>query len=84
MNGITRLYASGVMLAKSLFDKFLVRLPLGYEDAEICWPDSGWKTVYVPGAIWLTGCSSPLGEEFPRNLKKSTTRYEFHMRSGPG
>jgi GT2 family glycosyltransferase len=29
------------------------RLPLGYEDTEICWRAAtvGWKTVFVPGAI---------------------------------
>jgi GT2 family glycosyltransferase len=34
-------------------DGFDERLPLGYEDAEICWRAwmRGWKTVYVPGAI---------------------------------
>ena len=49
--------SAACMLAReSLFDKlggFDVRLPLGYEDAEICWRAwiHGWKTVYVPGAI---------------------------------
>jgi GT2 family glycosyltransferase len=48
--------AACMLARKSLFDKlggFDDRLPLGYEDAEICWRAwiHGWKTVYVPGAI---------------------------------
>jgi GT2 family glycosyltransferase len=48
--------AACMLARKSLFDKlggFDARLPLGYEDAEICWRAwiHGWKTVYVPGAI---------------------------------
>jgi GT2 family glycosyltransferase len=48
--------AACMLARKSLFDKlggFDARLPLGYEDAEICWRAwmHGWKTVYVPNAI---------------------------------
>jgi len=48
--------AACMLARKSLFDKlggFDARLPLGYEDAEICWRAwiHGWKTVYVPEAI---------------------------------
>jgi GT2 family glycosyltransferase len=48
--------AACMLARKSLFDKlggFDARLPLGYEDAEICWRAwiHGWKTVYVPSAI---------------------------------
>jgi len=48
--------AACMLARKSLFDKlggFDARLPLGYEDAELCWRAwmRGWKTVYVPEAI---------------------------------
>jgi GT2 family glycosyltransferase len=48
--------AACMLARKSLFDKlggFDARLPLGYEDVEICWRawTHGWKTVFVPGAI---------------------------------
>jgi GT2 family glycosyltransferase len=48
--------AACMMVRRALFERlggFDDRLPLGYEDAEICWRAwiHGWKTVYVPGAI---------------------------------
>lgn len=48
--------AACMMVRKTLFEKlggFDDRLPLGYEDVEICWRawTQGWKTVYVPSAI---------------------------------
>jgi GT2 family glycosyltransferase len=60
--------AACMLARKSLFDKlggFDARLPLGYEDAEICWRAwiHGWKTVYVPGAIcwhWVGGSGRSL------------------------
>jgi len=65
--------AASMLVRKSLFDKiggFDTRLPLGYEDAEIClraWIH-GWKTIYVPSAIcWhRVGSSgrSPEGARF--------------------
>jgi GT2 family glycosyltransferase len=47
--------AACMLVRRRLFeelDGFDERLPLGYEDAEICWRAwmRGWKTVYVPGA----------------------------------
>ena len=47
---------AATMLRKAFFEQlggFDDRLPLGYEDSEICWRAwvHGWKTVYVPGAI---------------------------------
>lgn len=48
--------AACMLVRRRLFEKlngFDDRLPLGYEDVEICWRAwlRGWKTVYVPGAI---------------------------------
>jgi GT2 family glycosyltransferase len=48
--------AACMLARKSLFDRlcgFDARLPLGYEDVEICWRAwiHGWKTVYVPKAV---------------------------------
>jgi GT2 family glycosyltransferase len=48
--------AACMLVRKSVFDElggFDGRLPLGYEDAEICWRASalGWKIVYVPSAV---------------------------------
>src|SRR4029077_17272421 len=48
--------AACMMVRKDLFDKlggFDDRLPLGYEDVEICWRAwvQRWKTLYVPTAI---------------------------------
>ncbi len=48
--------AACMLVRRSLFEKlhgFDDRLPLGYEDVEICWRAwiQGWKTVYVPTAI---------------------------------
>jgi GT2 family glycosyltransferase len=45
-----------MLVRRRLFEKlngFDDRLPLGYEDVEICWRAwiRGWKTVYVPTAI---------------------------------
>jgi GT2 family glycosyltransferase len=48
--------AACMMVRRTLFEKlggFDDRLPLGYEDAEICWRAwlHRWNTVYVPNAI---------------------------------
>jgi len=48
--------AACMLARRTLFEKlggFDDRLPLGYEDVEICWRAwlYGWKTVYVPDAI---------------------------------
>jgi GT2 family glycosyltransferase len=48
--------AACMMVRRTLFEKlggFDDRLPLGYEDVEICWRAwvHRWKTVYVPSAI---------------------------------
>lgn len=48
--------AASMLVRRSFFEKlsgFDDRLPLGYEDVEICWRAwlRDWKTVYVPGAI---------------------------------
>jgi len=60
--------AASMMVRRSLFEKlggFDERLPLSYEDVDICWRAwiHGWKTVYVPEAIcWHrvgSSCRSP-------------------------
>lgn len=48
--------AACMLARRTLFEQlggFDGRLPLGYEDVEICWRAwlRGWKTVYVPNAI---------------------------------
>jgi GT2 family glycosyltransferase len=48
--------AACMLIRKSIFVKlggFDSRLPLGYEDVEICWRASilGWKTIFVPTAV---------------------------------
>jgi N-acetylglucosaminyl-diphospho-decaprenol L-rhamnosyltransferase len=48
--------AACMLVRRRLFEKldgFDERLPLGYEDVEICWRAwmRGWKTVYVPEAV---------------------------------
>jgi GT2 family glycosyltransferase len=48
--------AACLLVRRSLFEKlngFDDRLPLGYEDVELCWRAwiHGWRTVYVPNAI---------------------------------
>jgi GT2 family glycosyltransferase len=48
--------AACMLARRSLFDElqgFDNRLPLGYEDTEICWRAwlRGWKTIYVPKAV---------------------------------
>jgi hypothetical protein len=48
--------AANMLVRKSMFQSlggFDERLPLGYEDVEICWRAwvHGWKTVFVPHAI---------------------------------
>lgn len=48
--------AASMMVRKTHFEKlrgFDDRLPLGYEDVELCWRAwiRGWKTVYVPNAV---------------------------------
>ena len=61
--------AACMLARKELFQKlrgFDNRLPLGYEDVEICWRAwiRGWKTVYVPNAIcWHKVGSSGHSEE---------------------
>jgi GT2 family glycosyltransferase len=62
--------AASMLARRSLFELlrgFDERLPLSYEDVEICWRAwlRGWKTVYVPGAVcWhRVGASSKAGDE---------------------
>lgn len=48
--------AASMMVRRTLFETlrgFDDRLPLGYEDVEICWRAwvHGWKTIYVPHAV---------------------------------
>lgn len=48
--------AASMLVRRSFFDRlggFDGRLPLGYEDVEICWRAGiqGWKVVYVPQAV---------------------------------
>jgi GT2 family glycosyltransferase len=48
--------AASMMVRRTHFEKlrgFDDRLPLGYEDVELCWRAwiRGWKTVYIPNAI---------------------------------
>jgi GT2 family glycosyltransferase len=48
--------AACMLMRRSFFERlngFDDRLPLGYEDVEICWRawSNGWKTIYVPNAI---------------------------------
>jgi N-acetylglucosaminyl-diphospho-decaprenol L-rhamnosyltransferase len=48
--------AACMLVRRTFFEKlggFDERLPLGYEDVEICWRAwiRGWKTVYVPKAV---------------------------------
>lgn len=48
--------AACMMVRRTFFEKlagFDDRLPLGYEDVEICWRAwiHGWKTVYIPKAV---------------------------------
>jgi len=48
--------AANMLVGKSMFQSlggFDKRLPLGYEDVEICWRAwvHGWKTVFVPKAV---------------------------------
>ena len=57
--------AANMLARKAMFVEiggFDERLPLGYEDVELCWRAwvRGWKTVYAPAAIcWhRVGCSS--------------------------
>lgn len=65
--------AACMMARRTYFEKlrgFDDRLPLGYEDVEICWRAGlkGWKTVYVPTAIcWHrvgSSIQSPAAERF--------------------
>ncbi len=65
--------AASMLVRRSFFDRlggFDSRLPLGYEDVEICWRAGiqGWKIIYVPAAIcWhRVGSSgrSPEGARF--------------------
>lgn len=61
--------AACMLARRSFFEKlrgFDERLPLGYEDVEICWRAwiEGWKTVYVPTAIcWHRVSGSGHSEE---------------------
>jgi GT2 family glycosyltransferase len=48
--------AASMMVRRYFFEKlggFDERLPLSYEDVDICWRAwlHGWKTIYVPGAV---------------------------------
>jgi GT2 family glycosyltransferase len=65
--------AASMLIRKSCFEKLLgfdERVPMGYEDADICWRAwvHGWKTVYVPDAIcWHrvgSSCRSSEGSLF--------------------
>lgn len=65
--------AASVLIRKSYFEKldgFDDDVPMGYEDADICWRAwvHGWKTVYVPDAIcWHrvgSSCRSSEGSRF--------------------
>lgn len=64
--------AACMMVRRGLFEKlggFDGRLPLGYEDVEICWRawTNGWKTVYVPNAVcWHRISASVKSEEGAR------------------
>lgn len=64
--------AACMMVRKTMFEKlrgFDDRLPLGYEDVEICWRawTQKWKTVYVPNAIcWHRIGASGKSEEGAR------------------
>jgi GT2 family glycosyltransferase len=58
--------AACMMVRKALFEKlagFDDRLPLGYEDVEICWRAwvHRWKTLYVPTAICWHRVGSSVG-----------------------
>jgi GT2 family glycosyltransferase len=61
--------AASMLVRRRLFEKlngFDDRLPLGYEDVEICWRAwiRGWKTMYVPTAIcWHRVGSSGRSQE---------------------
>lgn len=61
--------AACMLVRRCLFEKlhgFDDRLPLGYEDVEICWRAwmKGWKTVYVPTAVcWHRVSSSGRSQE---------------------
>jgi GT2 family glycosyltransferase len=60
--------AACMLVRKEVFEKlggFDARLPLGYEDAEICWRAwiHGWKTMYVPQAICWHRVGSSTGSE---------------------
>jgi GT2 family glycosyltransferase len=61
--------AACMLVRRACFEKlhgFDDRLPLGYEDVEICWRAwiEGWKTVYVPTAIcWHRVSSSGRSRE---------------------
>jgi len=68
--------AACMLVRSDIFDRigrFDERLPLSYEDVEICWRAwiGGWKTVYVPGAIcWHRVGSSCRSAEGSRLLFK--------------
>jgi GT2 family glycosyltransferase len=68
--------AACMLVRKHIFDsigRFDERLPLSYEDVEICWRAwiGGWKTVYAPGAIcWHRVGSSCRSAEGSRLLFK--------------
>jgi GT2 family glycosyltransferase len=58
--------AACMMVRKALFEKlggFDDRLPLGYEDVEICWRAwvHRWKTLYVPTAVCWHRVGSSVG-----------------------
>jgi GT2 family glycosyltransferase len=65
--------AASMLIRKSCFEKlrgFDDRVPMGYEDVDICWRAwvHGWKTVYIPDAIcWHrvgSSCRSSEGSRF--------------------
>lgn len=68
--------AACMLVRRTLFEKlggFENRLPLGYEDVEICWRAwlHGWRTVYAPAAIcWhRVGASAKSQEGARRNFE---------------
>jgi GT2 family glycosyltransferase len=68
--------AASMMVRRALFEQlrgFDARLPLGYEDVELCWRAwiRGWKTVYIPKAVcWhRVGSSGHLPEGARLNFR---------------
>lgn len=68
--------AACMLARRSIFEKigaFDDRLPLGYEDVEICWRAwvRGWKTVHVPSAVCWHKVNSSAGS-------REGARFNFH------